>query len=149
MCTLRRRHKWKNLKVLPLYSTIKFSVQMKSGVCSAPAVGIRLPRYTPGKYTRGGWRAPQLSVLMKSSKVSGNAVCPKYLTFVCLTVKFLCFPNPNLYYQKMCIFFRDTINVIPTLPYDMYIDTKKYFCRYMCTLKYLLGDDLWNNINES
>ena len=51
---------------------------MDTGERSTTTVGIRSPRYNPGKQTIGGDEAtPQLSALMNLLKVSGNALHQK------------------------------------------------------------------------
>ena len=52
----------KKMKAFKVVTTIYYyrivSAQMDTGARSATAAGIRLPRYPPGKQTKGGQDAP-------------------------------------------------------------------------------------------
>ena len=72
----------------------------------------------------------------------------KYLAFCVPAGKFPVISESMPLLLEIAFFCRDTVNVIPTLPYDVHIEVKKYFCRHMWTLKYLLGDDILDNTNE-
>ena len=91
---------------------------MDTGARSATVMGIRLPRYTPGKQTKGWAEGPsQLSVWKKSPKISSDVVCRKsFLSPGCLPIKCLCCSNPRPYDPKLCRFRGCPCNVIPTLP---------------------------------
>ena len=91
---------------------------MDTGARSATVIGIPLPRYTPGKQTKGSPKGPShISVRKKLSKVSSDALCRKsFLSPGCLPIKCLCYSNPRPNDPKLCRFRGCTCDVIPALP---------------------------------